>query len=338
LGKNEVLTLDHSRVLLLPPGQPPELVDLKRDSPSVPLPAIGSSTNVLGWFGTNLLCHWNGTNQILIRELRGAEFIQRGAVTLDPANRPNGFTYNPTRQLLAWTEGTSSASVFLASLAAPGSRIELKGDAPGLVPFRFSEDGNFLAARRQDSLLAWNVETRQIVASIGKFVWDATFAAGGRVLVVVIEKGTDHEIVFYDLVHPGREPRRAPEGDFSGSLAVSHDGALVALSTWGGLVRLFDSAKGEWSGDLHRNLAAVFGIAFSADGRRLVSTSTALEAVKLWDVGTRQEMLTLGGTGSWLDAARWSADGDVILAGPPWQAWRAPSWEEIAAAEQRKTE
>jgi hypothetical protein len=23
----------------------------------------------------------------------------------------------------------------------------------------------------------------------------------------------------------------------------------------------------------------------------------------------------------------------VILASPPWQAWRAPSWEEIAAAE-----
>ena len=27
------------------------------------------------------------------------------------------------------------------------------------------------------------------------------------------------------------------------------------------------------------------------------------------------------------------ADGDVILAGPPWQAWTAPSWKEIAAAE-----
>ena len=69
------------------------------------LPEIGSSTNVLGWFGTNILCHWNGTNQILVRELRGAEFIQRGAITLDSGTRPTGFAYNPTRQLLAWTEG-----------------------------------------------------------------------------------------------------------------------------------------------------------------------------------------------------------------------------------------
>ena len=43
-------------------------------------------------------------------------------------------------------------------------------------------------------------------------------------------------------------------------------------------------------------------------------------------------LLTLGGIGSLLFDARWSADGDVILAGSPWQTWRAPSWEEIAAA------
>ncbi|MEI6783329.1 MAG: hypothetical protein WCQ21_20690 [Verrucomicrobiota bacterium] len=47
-------------------------------------------------------------------------------------------------------------------------------------------------------------------------------------------------------------------------------------------------------------------------------------------------LLTLGGTGSLLYVARWSADGDVILAGAPWQAWRAPSWEEIATAEAKE--
>src|SRR5205814_1601871 len=33
LHENAVLPLDHSRVLLLPPGKPPVLLDLKRDSP-----------------------------------------------------------------------------------------------------------------------------------------------------------------------------------------------------------------------------------------------------------------------------------------------------------------
>ena len=123
LRDNEVLPLDHSRVLLLPPGTPTDLVDLKRDSAPVSLPGIGSSTNVLGWFGTNLLCHWNGTSQILVRELRGAEFILRRAITLDSGTRPPGLAYSATRQLLAWTEGTSSASIYLASLSAPGGGL-----------------------------------------------------------------------------------------------------------------------------------------------------------------------------------------------------------------------
>ena len=37
-----------------------------------------------------------------------------------------------------------------------------------------------------------------------------------------------------------------------------------------------------------------------------------------------------------LFADRRSANGDVILASDPWQAWRAPSWEEIAAAEAKE--
>ncbi len=336
LRSNEVLLLEQSRLLLLPPGKPPELVDLKRDSLPVPLLEIGTSSNVLGCFGTNLLCYWNGTNQILVRELRGAEFIHRGAITVDSGARPTGVAYNTTRQLLAWAEGTSSASVFLASLAAPGRRIELKSDVSGLVPFRFSEEGNYLAAvtAGRDSLRAWNVESGQIVASIGQRVSDATFAAGGRVLVVAIDQGNDHEIGFHDLTHSDRAPRRVPGRDFSRSLAVSPDGGLVASSTVGGEVRFFDPAKGELIGPaLHGHLNAVYGIAFSPDGRRLISAFGGREAVKLWDVGTRQELLTLSGTGSMLPAARWSADGDVILAGPPWQAWRAPSWEEIAAAE-----
>src|SRR5207247_11392303 len=134
-----------------------------------------------------------------------------------------------------------------------------------------------------------------------------------------------------------RAPRRVPGRDFSWQLAISPDGELVATSSDSGLVRLFNPAKGELIDSLHGHLNGAYGVAFSPDGRRLLSTSTSREAVKLWDVGTRQELLTLGGSNSRL--GRWSADGDVILAGRPWQAWRAPSWEEIAAAEAKeKTE
>jgi WD40 repeat protein len=270
--------------------------------------------------------------------LRGSEFIQRGAIVLDSGIRPTGFAYNPTRQLLAWSEGNSSASGYMASLAAPGRRIELRGDVLGLVLFRFSEDGNYLAAatKEWDSLRVWKVDTEQIVASMNERFSAATFAAGGRVLVVAVARGNDHEIRFYDLAHPDRAPRHVPGKDSSDFLAVSPNSGLVASSTAAGLLRLFDPAKGELIDSLHGHLNAVFDIAFSPDGRRLISASGGREAIKLWDLGTRQELMTLAGTGSVLSQARWSADGDVIFAGPRWQAWSAPSWKEIAAAEAKE--
>ena len=320
LGRNEVLPLDHSRVLLLPPGQPPELVDLKRDSPPVSLPEIGSSTNVLGCFGTNLLCHWNGTNQILVRELRGAEFIQRGAIALDSGMRPTGFAYNATRQLLAWTEGTSSTSVYLASLAAPGRRIELKSDVPGWFPSASvrmeitwrpgPREAQFPARLERRNRADRGVRERALSVmqalprAGGCWSWPSHRATTMKSDSTIWPTPTGHRGVF-------------PEDYLSRSLAVSPDGGLVASSTYGGLVRLFDPAKGELIESLHGHLNAALGIAFSPDGRRLISASGGREAVKLWDVGTRQELLTLAGTGSTaLYAARWSADGDVISRRP----------------------
>jgi WD40 repeat protein len=333
LRVNEVMPLDRSRTVLLPSGKRPELVDLERDSASVALPEIGSSTNVLVPFGNNTFCQWNGSNQILVHEWRGTGFIQQGAIALDSSTRPTEFAYHPTRQLLAWTQGTLSTSVYLAGLA-PGRRIELKSDVGALVLFRFSEDGKYLAAtgEHDHSLRAWNVETGRNVASLNEPVRAVTFAAGGRVLVAAIQQGNDHAIGFYDLDHPGSTPRRVPGKGYATSLAASPDGGQVASATSAGQVRLFDPFKGELLESVHGHLNGASSVAFSPDGRRLMSTSGGREAVKLWDVGNRQELLTLGGTGSLLEA-KWSAGGDVIFAGPPWQAWRAPTWEEIAAAE-----
>jgi hypothetical protein len=295
------------------------------------------------WFADVRLQAGTGqTNQILVGELRGAEFVQRAAIPLNSGMRPTGLAYNPARQLLAWTEGNFSTSLYLVSLASPGRRVELSSDVPGLVPVRFSEDGNYLAASREpETLRTWNVETGQIVASInqnfnnGNSRTPFCFAANGRVLVVTFDYRLRTEIGFYNLARPDLVPKRVPGGWYEQRLAVSPNGELVAASSYSGEVLLFDAAKGELKDSFYGHLSTTGGLAFSPDGRRLFSTNNGREAVKLWDVDTGQELLTLAGADAHLENARWSADGDVILAGPPWQAWSAPSWEEIAAAEAR---
>jgi len=111
---------------------------------------------------------------------------------------------------------------------------------------------------------------------------------------------------------------------------------MLAASSFDAKVQLFHAENGELMDSLHGRLNAAFELAFSPDGRRLISTKNGREAVQLWDVVTGQELLTLAGADPFPNRARWSADGDVILAGPPWQAWCAPSWEEIKAAEAKE--
>jgi WD40 repeat protein len=146
----------------------------------------------------------------------------------------------------------------------------------------------------------------------------------------------DNEIRFYDLEHPDRDPRRISGKHEPDALAVSPDGRLVAGSIQAQFVRLCDAVTGELIADLPGNGR---GVAFSKDGRRLISAGTGRDGIKLVDVGTRQELLNLSATGPVLENVFESADGDTIIAGTSesvWLAWHAPSREEIALAETKE--
>jgi WD40 repeat protein len=60
--------------------------------------------------------------------------------------------------------------------------------------------------------------------------------------------------------------------------------------------------------------------------------------VKLWDLTTGQEVVTLEGTGMLFHFTRFSPDGNLIAAingDGKAHLWRAPSWAEIEAAEKK---
>jgi WD40 repeat protein len=337
LGHNALLPLDRSKALLLHRSKAPELLDLGQDSAPVPLPEI-ISTNVLGHPGDdNILCDWNGTNEIRVREWREGKFNLLGTVRLDSGVRPATCAYNPRRRFLAWTTGGPSASVYLANIMEPGRRIEFKSDLRGLDFLSFTEDGKYLSFgfERDKRLRIWDVETRRTIISLNERVRYWAFAPGNQRVAFALEDGQDHEIRFYDLANPNTPHRRFHGKHIAGAQAVSSN-ELMAFSSGGGQISLFASATGELIDTVHGHGSSVFGLGFSPDGRRLISSAGGREAVKLWDVSTRQELLTLAGTGSILVRAKFSADGNVILAGPPWQAWTAPSWEEIARAEAKE--
>jgi serine/threonine protein kinase/WD40 repeat protein len=83
-------------------------------------------------------------------------------------------------------------------------------------------------------------------------------------------------------------------------------------------------------------LQGLASVAYSADGQRLAIGSDGNEAIKLWDVASLQELMTLEGEGSHFMDTAFSPDGEVIASNNSrglLHLWRAPSLREIARLE-----
>ncbi|UCD48601.1 MAG: hypothetical protein JSW27_13830, partial [Phycisphaerales bacterium] len=120
-------------------------------------------------------------------------------------------------------------------------------------------------------------------------------------------------------------------------VVFSNDGLRVASTYNYGTVALWDASSFGLETAFRGHLLGACGAAFSPDGRRLVSSGTGLDAVKLWDSLSHRELITLPGESilrevafspdsSWLAAC--NREGTLHL-------WHAPSWEEIDAEERR---
>jgi WD40 repeat protein/serine/threonine protein kinase len=98
-------------------------------------------------------------------------------------------------------------------------------------------------------------------------------------------------------------------------VAISPNGELVAAAFEDRSVRIYSVATGKEVHVLKGHSGGVLGIAFSPDGKRLVSSGGADESVKLWDAQTGEEIITLvRGSTDLIRNVAFSADGRRIVA------------------------
>jgi WD40 repeat protein len=204
----------------------------------------------------------------------------------------------------------------------------------------FLQDGQRLAARqiRSDEvvvfdLLTGGIKTRwsplpgEPARAIGRFGDRLVLSLPIRRIHVI--DGLTGAVTADFLVDDGRL------GVFQ--VALSSDTKYLVAGSEYGLVSLWNVSDGSRIDVLKGHLRGVHSVAFLPDGQRFLSFSGDAEALKLWDIATRQEVATLPGDGSLLTSPRISADGSVIAVASSkgLHVWRAPSWEKIAAAEAR---
>ncbi len=144
-----------------------------------------------------------------------------------------------------------------------------------------------------------------------------------------------------DLTGEGGVKTNLDFQEISGA-AFSPDGKLFAIASCMGYARVWETNTWREVKTLRGYRLGVNAVAFSGDGNRLVACGSGKDALKLWDTDPEswQEVLTLEGQGSGFSSMAISPDGKAIgamntggNAGGAMHIWRAPSWDEINAAE-----
>ena len=162
----------------------------------------------------------------------------------------------------------------------------------------FAPSGKLLAAGMNKEVRLWDVERRRerwILQDFPGEIAALAFSPDGAVLATGYGAKTNGVVKLWDVT-TGKEMAVLPAQPRDiRAVAISPDGKLLACSTWGSPVLLWDlvarKAKGYLSG---HGQGGVLALAFTHDGRTL-ATGSQDRTIKLWNVRTGQERMTLGG-------------------------------------------
>jgi WD40 repeat protein len=209
---------------------------------------------------------------------------------------------------------------------------------------RFSGDGTrLLSADYQgygDELICWNSRTwQQIWSLVASNASIASVSPDDR-LVVTILRNTPGQLGWWNSASGKLLTATPAHRNFIGGAAFSPNGTQAASVAEDGTVAVWDVSSFKPITTFKGHMQGAHGVAFSPDGRRLATGGgSGRDAIKLWDLATYRELVTLSGQGNLFSFVSFSPDGNWIAAGSAFEGqlnlWRAPSWEEIAAAEKR---
>jgi WD40 repeat protein len=170
----------------------------------------------------------------------------------------------------------------------------------------------------------------------GAFV-AAAFSRDERWFLHLSYSGASHRI---DLTS-GREDEPNISLRQAVGAAFSPDDRFFAAVSQKGATKIWEASTLRPVDVLGGFLQGTHSLAWSPNSRRLVIGSDGDEAIKVWDVESRQELVTLSGEGYLFYRTAFSPDGNVLGAMSrqgTLHLWRAPSWAEIEASEKKQRE
>jgi RNA polymerase sigma factor (sigma-70 family) len=184
----------------------------------------------------------------------------------------------------------------------------------------FSADGKVLAAAgREGTLRLWEAATGREIRSAERAVGpDAALAFSPDGKTLAIADKNDKEVRLWDS-SSGKDVRRLRGERGTTALAFSPDGKTLACgeereegkTLVRSVVHSWDVATGREVGHCAGHLFGVQRLAFSRDGKRLISGGGGT-GLRVWDVATGKDAVPLAENESWANSVAFSPDGRLL--------------------------
>jgi WD40 repeat protein/DNA-binding SARP family transcriptional activator len=227
-------------------------------------------------------------------------------------------TFSPDGKRFATTSQDKTAKIWDAKTGQ--LLLTLIGHTDQVAGIVYSPDGKRIATTSDDhTAKVWDATTGQLLLTLTGHtgaIRRSAFSPDGTRLVTV---SLDETVKVWDAL-TGKELLTFTDPPVSfGDVAFNPDGHRIAISGSDGTVRIWDAATGTESLVLSVASefgAALLGVAFSPDGKRVALVSDGINPVKIWDAATGEVLLSgnLGHAVPPIDIA-FSPDGKLAITG-----------------------
>jgi WD40 repeat protein/tRNA A-37 threonylcarbamoyl transferase component Bud32 len=266
-----------------------------------------------GRYGTRIAIARTGA--VEVRDLRSLAIVTvlGGHDDTDWSKHFTDIAFAPTGDWIAAVDRVGTITIWDATT---GQLIPSLQGAPPLgrpvsdisTDLDVSPDGKRLALSRLGKIALWEAPRLRKVwerTAMGGDVIRLAFSTDGRRIVKTTEPGI-LTVIDADTGRDTLAIRHRSKGGILG-VAFSSNRRLIATGGYDGTLTLYDADNGKELRAFRGHTGAVYDLTFSPDSRRLASAG---EAIKLWDLETVQQLISLEGVAHRVE---FSPDGNHLV-------------------------